>query len=125
MALEADSRNPVKGKGERYIYCPDDSGCLNHAALKGWRAFHCEQCLVYIKSDSYQMKKQVQPQQKQKEVSYMSDDKNQLIGLNDSLFRQLDRLTKDDLEVAAGMYIYHLRADDTGDEIMGKFAIIK
>ncbi|MBN1559512.1 hypothetical protein JW998_04640, partial [candidate division KSB1 bacterium] len=36
-----------------------------------------------------------------------------------------DLLTKDRLEAAAGMYIYHLRADDTGDEIMGKFAIIK
>lgn len=36
-----------------------------------------------------------------------------------------DLETKDDLEAAAGMYIYHLKADDTGDEIMGKFAIIK
>ncbi len=36
-----------------------------------------------------------------------------------------DLLTKDGLEVAAGMYIWHLTADDTGDEIMGKLAIIK
>jgi len=36
-----------------------------------------------------------------------------------------DLETKDDLEAAAGMYIYHLKADETGDEIMGKFAIIK
>jgi len=36
-----------------------------------------------------------------------------------------DLLTKDALEAAAGIYIYHLTADDTGDEIMGKFAIIK
>lgn len=36
-----------------------------------------------------------------------------------------DLLTKDALEVAAGMYIYHLKAEATGDEIMGKFAIIK
>ena len=36
-----------------------------------------------------------------------------------------DLLTKDGLEAAAGMYIYHLKADETGDEIMGKFAIIK
>ncbi|MDZ7316573.1 MAG: hypothetical protein ONB24_10650, partial [candidate division KSB1 bacterium] len=36
-----------------------------------------------------------------------------------------DLLTKDGLEIAAGMYVYHLKAEETGDEIMGKFAIIK
>ena len=28
-------------------------------------------------------------------------------------------------DVAAGMYFYHLKVDATGDEKMGKFAIIK
>ena len=36
-----------------------------------------------------------------------------------------DLLTKDGLEAAAGMYIYHIKADVTGDEMFGKFAIIK
>ncbi len=36
-----------------------------------------------------------------------------------------DLLTKEGLELAAGMYIYHLKAEATGDEIMGKFAVIK
>jgi len=35
-----------------------------------------------------------------------------------------DLLTKEGLEVAAGMYLYHVQAS-TGDEHMGKFAIIK
>lgn len=34
-------------------------------------------------------------------------------------------LSKEGLEVAAGMYFYHVKADATGDEKMGKFAIIK
>jgi len=36
-----------------------------------------------------------------------------------------DLLTKEGLEVAAGMYIYHVRSDVTGEVKMGKFAIIK
>ncbi len=36
-----------------------------------------------------------------------------------------DLLTQEGLEVAAGMYIFHVRASDTGDEMFGKFAIIK
>jgi len=36
-----------------------------------------------------------------------------------------DLLTKDGLETAAGMYIWYIKADETGDEKMGKFAIIK
>ena len=36
-----------------------------------------------------------------------------------------DLLSKEGLEVAAGMYFYHLKVDATGDEKMGKFAIIK
>ncbi len=36
-----------------------------------------------------------------------------------------DVLTKEGLEVAAGMYIYHVKSLDTGYEKIGKFAIIK
>jgi hypothetical protein len=36
-----------------------------------------------------------------------------------------DLLTNEGLEVAAGIYIYHVEAKDTGDKKMGKFAIIK
>lgn len=36
-----------------------------------------------------------------------------------------DLLTKEGLEIAAGMYIYHIKADETGDEKIGKFAVIK
>lgn len=36
-----------------------------------------------------------------------------------------DLLTKDDLEVAPGIYVYHLKSKRTGKEKMGKFAIIK
>ena len=36
-----------------------------------------------------------------------------------------DLLTKEGLEVAAGMYIYHIKAKKTGDEKIGKFALIK
>jgi len=34
-------------------------------------------------------------------------------------------LTNEGLEVAAGIYVYHVEALDTGDTKMGKFAIIK
>lgn len=36
-----------------------------------------------------------------------------------------DLLTKDRMELAAGMYIYYIKAVKTGDEVMGKFAILK
>lgn len=36
-----------------------------------------------------------------------------------------DLLTKEGLEIAAGMYIYHIKAEDTDDEKIGKFAVIK
>ena len=36
-----------------------------------------------------------------------------------------DLLTNEGLEVAAGIYIYHVKSNDTGDTKMGKFAIIK
>jgi hypothetical protein len=36
-----------------------------------------------------------------------------------------DLLSKEGLEIAAGMYIYHVKAEKTGDEKIGKFAVIK
>jgi hypothetical protein len=36
-----------------------------------------------------------------------------------------DVLTKEGLEVAAGYYLYRVKSDITGDEKIGKFAIIK
>jgi len=36
-----------------------------------------------------------------------------------------DLLSNEGLEVAAGMYIYHVKATQTGDTRIGKFAIVK
>jgi len=36
-----------------------------------------------------------------------------------------DLTTKEGLEIAAGIYIYHVKATQTGDEKIGKFAVIK
>lgn len=36
-----------------------------------------------------------------------------------------DLLTKEGLEIAAGMYLYHVKSEATGDEKLGKFAVIK
>ena len=36
-----------------------------------------------------------------------------------------DMLTRENLEIAAGMYIYHIEAHETGDQKTGKFAVIK
>jgi hypothetical protein len=36
-----------------------------------------------------------------------------------------DLLSKEDLEIAAGMYIYHVKSRITKDEKIGKFAVIK
>ena len=36
-----------------------------------------------------------------------------------------DMLSRENLEIAAGMYIYHIKAQETGDEKLGKFAVIK
>ena len=36
-----------------------------------------------------------------------------------------DLLTKEGLEIAAGVYVYYLKSHNTGKEKMGKFAIIK
>jgi hypothetical protein len=34
-------------------------------------------------------------------------------------------LSREGLEIAAGMYIYHVESRVTGDEKVGKFAVIK
>ena len=36
-----------------------------------------------------------------------------------------DMLTRENLEIAAGMYIYHIDAQEIGEEKIGKFAVIK
>ncbi|NQV38525.1 MAG: hypothetical protein HQ509_11045 [Candidatus Marinimicrobia bacterium] len=36
-----------------------------------------------------------------------------------------DMLTREGLEIAAGMYIYHIKSNVTGNEKVGKFAVIK
>lgn len=36
-----------------------------------------------------------------------------------------DLLTKEDLEIAAGVYFYHVKSLETGKEKLGKFAVIK
>lgn len=36
-----------------------------------------------------------------------------------------DMLTKEGLEIAAGVYFFHVKSEVTGDEIMGKFAVLK
>jgi len=36
-----------------------------------------------------------------------------------------DLLTREGLDIAAGMYIYHVKSKETGDEKIGKFAVIK
>jgi hypothetical protein len=36
-----------------------------------------------------------------------------------------DMLTSEGLEIAAGIYIYHIKSDITGDEKLGKFAVVK
>ncbi|MBN2103527.1 hypothetical protein JW835_05745 [bacterium] len=36
-----------------------------------------------------------------------------------------DLLSREGLEIAAGMYIFHVKSNETGDEKVGKFAVIK
>lgn len=43
----------------------------------------------------------------------------------DDGFAHWDMLTKEGLEIAAGIYIYHVRSVVTGDTKMGKFAVVK
>ena len=33
--------------------------------------------------------------------------------------------SREDLEIAAGMYVFHVKSNATGDEKVGKFAVIK
>lgn len=98
--------NPIKGHGERYIYCNQDSECLDAVAKKGWLAFHCGQCPIYLQSPEFEQKQFDYKKKKNKEMEKMAeqrkpeaftDGKNQLIDLNDALFKQMDRLTDKDL----------------------------
>ena len=36
-----------------------------------------------------------------------------------------DLLTKENLEIAAGVYLYHIKSLKTGEEKLSKFAVIK
>jgi hypothetical protein len=38
---------------------------------------------------------------------------------------QWDMLTKEGLEIAAGIYVYDVKSNITGEERLGKFAVIK
>jgi hypothetical protein len=97
--------NPAKGKGERYIYCQHDGGeCLNTAIKNGWRAYNCESCEVYLKSPEFEQKQIKNKKLKNKEQEEMAgqttvinNDKNQLIDLNEALFKQMNRLTDESL----------------------------
>jgi hypothetical protein len=98
--------NPTKGKGERYIHCQHDSECLDLVIKKGWNAFNCGGCEVYLQSETYkQMQVEIIKKGKKENVEMAGqngiiinpDEKNQLRDLNNALFSQLDRLTDDDL----------------------------
>jgi hypothetical protein len=98
--------NPTKGKGERYIYCQHDGGeCLDIAVKKGWNAFNCSLCETYLQSETHSKKMlknkkmdfRLRGNDEEERSTYMSDKKNQLIDLNNSLFAQMDRLTSGQL----------------------------
>ncbi len=38
---------PQKGQGQRWWDCYYYDSCLDLAALKNWKAFHCESCSIY------------------------------------------------------------------------------
>ena len=57
-------------------------------------------------------------------VSYQDPDGNELGKYNKGAIHW-DLLSKEGLEIAAGMYIYHVKDDVTGHEKIGKFAVIK
>jgi hypothetical protein len=52
-------------------------------------------------------------------------DKIEVNNPSDNGIAHWDMLTKEELEIAAGIYIYHVEAKETGDVKMGKFAVIK
>ncbi|RKY55699.1 MAG: hypothetical protein DRP89_02735, partial [Candidatus Neomarinimicrobiota bacterium] len=58
-------------------------------------------------------------------VSGVLVDKIEVNNSSDNGMAHWDMLTKEGLEIAAGMYIYHIKAKVTGDEKVGKFAVIK
>jgi len=35
---------PKKGKGERFLDCPNYESCLDFAAIQNWKSFNCESC---------------------------------------------------------------------------------
>jgi len=95
------NRNPAKGRGERYIYCPIDGECVDRAAKLGWQSFNCEKCEVYLASETCrESKKKANRYHDQTKTggNYMANDRNQLVDLNDSLFKQMDRLTDENLD---------------------------
>ncbi|MBL7093757.1 hypothetical protein ISS22_07270 [candidate division KSB1 bacterium] len=47
------------------------------------------------------------------------------MGLSNNGVLHWDMLTEEGLEIAAGMYIYHIKDDESGEERMGKFGVIK
>ncbi len=100
--------------------------CLDIAIKQGWSAFNCENCGAYLASETYRdkMLNKIRMDSRlrgndrggswndrggsfndiggsfndnNKWGDYMTDSKNQLIDLNDALFRQMDRLTNDKL----------------------------
>jgi|GEM_PF-6147969 len=47
------------------------------------------------------------------------------LGLHSGGIVHWDMKTKEGLEIAAGIYLYHVKDEQTGQEKMGKFAVIK
>jgi hypothetical protein len=43
----------------------------------------------------------------------------------DNGMAQWDLLTAENLEIGAGVYIYHVKSQKTGREKIGKFAVVK
>ncbi|OGB99220.1 hypothetical protein A2V82_06305 [candidate division KSB1 bacterium RBG_16_48_16] len=52
-------------------------------------------------------------------------DEIEVDGYQDAGMAYWDLLTKEDLEIAAGVYLYHIKSKVSGKEKMGKFAVIK
>ncbi|MCB0281663.1 MAG: hypothetical protein H6627_07075 [Calditrichae bacterium] len=58
-------------------------------------------------------------------VSGLLVDQVDVQNSNDNGIAYWDLLTSEGLEVAAGIYIFHIKAERTGDTKLGKFAIVK